>query len=41
MLTPGIRLNTSPSDYFPIEQEQMMRFDGQKWMRMGDIISGR
>lgn len=41
MLTPGIRVNTSPSDYFPIEQEQMMRFDGQKWVRMGEIISGR
>ena len=41
MLTPGIRVNTSPSDYFPIEQEQMMRFDGQKWIRIGEIISGR
>jgi ABC-type branched-subunit amino acid transport system substrate-binding protein len=41
MLTPGIRVNTSPTDYFPIEQEQMMRFDGQKWIRIGEIISGR
>ncbi len=41
LLTPGIRLNTASTDYFPIEQEQMMRFDGQKWVRVGEIVSGR
>ena len=41
MLAPGIRLNTSPSDYYPIEQEQMIRFDGTKWVRVGEILSGR
>ncbi len=38
MLTPGIRLNTSPTDYFPIEQAQMMRFDGKHWVRFGPIL---
>lgn len=41
MLVPGIRIATSPTDYFPIEQEQMIRFDGTKWVRIGEIISGR
>src|SRR6185503_14197473 len=27
MLLPGIAVNTSPTDYFPIEQAQMRRFD--------------
>ena len=29
MLLPGITINTSPTDFFPIEQEQMARFDGK------------
>ena len=29
MLLPGIKINTSPTDFFPIEQMQLMRFDGQ------------
>ena len=41
MLVPGIRITTSPTDYFPIEQEQMMRFDGAKWVRIGEVLSGR
>ena len=39
MLFPGITLNTSPTDYHPIEQMQMMRFDGTKWVRFGEILS--
>jgi branched-chain amino acid transport system substrate-binding protein len=38
-LIPGIRINTSPTDYAPIEQLQMMRFTGGKWELFGDIIS--
>ncbi len=40
MLLPGITVNTSPDDYFPIEQMQLMRFNGQTWDLFGDIISG-
>jgi branched-chain amino acid transport system substrate-binding protein len=40
MLLPGIKLNTSPSDFFPIEQMQLMRFNGAEWERFGDILSG-
>jgi branched-chain amino acid transport system substrate-binding protein len=37
-LLPGIKLNTSPSDFAPISQVQMMRFEGETWERFGDII---
>src|ERR1700681_966906 len=39
-LIPGIRINTSATDYAPIKQLQMMRFKGEKWELFGDIISG-
>jgi len=38
-LLPGIRINTSPTDYAPIKQLKMMRFKGDKWELFGDIIS--
>ena len=38
MLLPGIKINTSPTDYFPTEQGQMMRFDGKQWVRFGQIL---
>ena len=38
-LIPGIKINTSATDYAPIEQLQMMRFKGGKWELFGDIIS--
>ncbi len=39
-LLPGIKINTSPTDFAPIEQLQMMRFKGEKWDLFGNIISG-
>ena len=39
-LLPGVRINTSATDFAPIEQLQMMRFKGEKWELFGDIISG-
>jgi branched-chain amino acid transport system substrate-binding protein len=39
-LLPGVKINTSPTDFAPIEQLQMMRFKGEKWDLFGDIISG-
>lgn len=38
-LLPGIKINTAPDDFAPIEQLQMMRFKGKKWELFGDIIS--
>src|ERR1700761_1308837 len=40
MLLPGIRVNTSPDVYFPIEQMQLMRFNGEAWELFGPIING-
>ncbi len=40
VLLPGIKINTSPTDYFPIEQMQMIRFDGKEWVPFGPVMSG-
>jgi len=37
---PGIRIKTSPTDFYPIEQVQMMRFTGENWQLFGPIIDG-
>ena len=39
-LLPGIKMNTSATDFAPIEQLQMMRFKGERWDLFGDVISG-
>jgi len=38
LLLPGIRINTSPTDYRVIRQVQLQRFDGKEWVRFGDVI---
>jgi branched-chain amino acid transport system substrate-binding protein len=40
MLLPGINVNTGASDFFPIEQMQMMRFNGQRWELFGPVLNG-
>jgi ABC-type branched-subunit amino acid transport system substrate-binding protein len=40
LMLPGIMINTSADDYFPIEQMQLMRFNGQAWELFGDVITG-
>jgi branched-chain amino acid transport system substrate-binding protein len=40
MLLPGIKVNTTPSDYYPVQQLQLMRFDGKRWVRFGDLLYG-
>jgi branched-chain amino acid transport system substrate-binding protein len=39
-LLPGITVNTSATDFAPISQLQLMKFEGQRWDLFGDIISG-
>ncbi|HYM04199.1 MAG TPA: ABC transporter substrate-binding protein [Stellaceae bacterium] len=39
LLLPGIRINTSPTDYFPIKQEQLARFDGKTWVLFGNVLA--
>ena len=38
MLLPGIKINTGPSDYYPIKQMQMSRFNGQYGELFGPVI---
>ena len=38
MLLPGIKVNTSPTDYYPVQQLQLVRFDGRRWVRFGDLV---
>jgi branched-chain amino acid transport system substrate-binding protein len=40
MLLPGIVINTSATDFAPIEQMQMMRFAGERWESFGPVLSG-
>ena len=39
-LLPGIKVNTSATDFAPISQLQLMKFKGERWDLFGDIISG-
>jgi ABC-type branched-subunit amino acid transport system substrate-binding protein len=39
VLLPGIAINTSPTDFAPISQLQLMRFKGERWELFGDVIS--
>ena len=40
MSLPGITISTSATDYAPIKQMQMMKFDGNTWNLFGEVISG-
>ena len=37
LLLPGIKINTSATDFAPIEQEQLARFDGERWVLFGEL----
>jgi len=38
LLLPGIEINTTPDDHYPIEQLQLIRFDGKQYVRFGPVI---
>jgi ABC-type branched-subunit amino acid transport system substrate-binding protein len=38
MLLPGIKVNTSPTNYYPVQQMQLMRWSGKQWERFGDLL---
>jgi hypothetical protein len=40
LFLPGMAMNTSETDYFPIEQMQLMKFNGERWENFGEVISG-
>ena len=39
LLLPGITINTSPTDYYPIQSVQLARFKGESWDLFGDVMS--
>ena len=40
MLLPGVKINTSPDNYFLIRQMQLAQFNGELWEPFGELISG-
>lgn len=37
MLLPGVNIKTGPDDFFPIEREQLMKFNGKSWDLFGKV----
>jgi branched-chain amino acid transport system substrate-binding protein len=40
MVLPGMKINTSPTNFSPIRQMQLAKFDGQSWQLFGDLLVG-
>jgi branched-chain amino acid transport system substrate-binding protein len=40
MLLPGIKVNTGPTNFFPVNQMQLVRFEGDGWVLFGDVVGG-
>jgi branched-chain amino acid transport system substrate-binding protein len=38
-LLPGVEVNTSPTNYYPIRSMQLQRWDGKTWVRFGNVLS--
>ena len=39
LLLPGIKVNTSPTDFYPSQSVQLARFKGETWDLFGEILS--
>ncbi|MBK9135949.1 MAG: ABC transporter substrate-binding protein [Betaproteobacteria bacterium] len=37
MLLPGVNVKTAADDFYPIEREQLQRFDGKTWVLFGKV----
>ncbi len=40
VLLPGIKVNTSSTNFHPIRAMQLLRWTGKTWERFGDVIEG-
>jgi len=38
LLAPGVKISTSPTDFFPIKQMRLQKFDGRTWVVFGEAI---
>lgn len=39
ILLPGVTINTSPDNYYPIKQAQLIQFDGKTWIPIGALMA--
>jgi ABC-type branched-subunit amino acid transport system substrate-binding protein len=39
MLLPGIKINTSATDFYPIQSVRLQRFKGETWELFGDVLA--
>ena len=39
LLLPGMALNTSPTDFFPVQQAQLQKFTGTQWQLFGELMN--
>jgi branched-chain amino acid transport system substrate-binding protein len=37
MSLPGVNIKTGPNDFYPIEREQLARFNGKTWVLFGKV----
>ncbi len=40
LLLPGIKVNTSPTNYSPIRQMELATFNGESWQLFGELLTG-
>jgi ABC-type branched-subunit amino acid transport system substrate-binding protein len=40
-MRPGVRIATSPTDYYPISKAQLVRYDRVHWVAVGSLVSAR
>jgi hypothetical protein len=36
----GIKITTSPTDFHPLKQMRLQKFDGKRWVPFGEAITG-
>ena len=39
MLLPGVKANTRPTDFYPLQSLRMARFEGETWHLFGEVLS--
>jgi branched-chain amino acid transport system substrate-binding protein len=40
-LLPGVRIKTSPNDYYPLDKVKLARYRGSQWQFVGTLVSAR
>ncbi len=39
LMLPGVKVNTGPDDFYPLQSLQMARFEGDHWVLFGEMMS--